>query len=313
MQRDFKEIIADFLLDYMNHDSNKENYTYYYNKIHAHICSIAYAIREEELKGRTKEEIYQDMKEVRKILHEVPFMARTQDWPRGYQGDFETIEHLYWGINKAPYNSFVYFIEEFALRSPTAQQHRNKVEYQAKLILDTILSNDKTNILSIGCGSCLDVRSIQKHIQHKDFSLVLNDLDLDALEFSIKELQLIKDKCTLVNENIIRSQKVRHLAPYDLIITGGVFDYLNDKTIKLLLRNFRENLMKEDGRFFFTNIKRENPLRTEIEYLGNWNLIERDKEDIIGICLDSGFNLDQILISQDNTQFTFLVELTLKK
>jgi len=67
-------------------------------------------------------------------------------------GDFETIEYLYNGINKAKLNSLEYFIEEYALRSSIAQQHRNKVDIQAQAILDTVISkpNANTRVLVVG-------------------------------------------------------------------------------------------------------------------------------------------------------------------
>src|SRR5262245_22123589 len=56
-----------------------------------------------------------------------PFVHRLQSWPRGYAGDFETIEYLCDAENRADAGTVAWAIEQYALQSPIAQQHRNKV------------------------------------------------------------------------------------------------------------------------------------------------------------------------------------------
>lgn len=306
VKQDLLSSINDFIRAYDAHD-NSFDYTSNYNFVTGHISSLAAQFRNAELSGMTKKEIETELYRVREIIRFSPFMARTLDWPRGYQGDFETIEYLYNGINKVLYNSFGYFVEEFALRSPTAQQHRNKVKYQADLLLKTIFSKDNPTILSIGSGGSLDLRLLLPFITDKNFTFILNDMDNGALEFSKTKLSSLGEKCIYINENIIRQSQIKTYAPFDLVITGGVFDYLNEKAIILLLKNFRESLLKKGGKFFFTNIKKENPIRVEIEYYGNWVLIERTEEDLMKLCLAAGYTSDEITIELDSTQFTYLV------
>lgn len=301
--------VENLVHNYHTHSANPEEYVINYNKVFGLISNLACYVRQKELAGFKREQIIEELHEVREIFSKVPFMNRTQVWPRGYQGDFETIEHLFWGTNMAKENSFEYFVEEYALASSTAQQHRNKVKFQANLILQTILHHSKANILSIGCGGCIDVRTIMPFIKDKDFNLVLNDMDHGALEFSRQKLNAIGDKCHFINENIIKSNKVKEKGPYDLVITGGVFDYLKDKAIGLLLKNFRENLMKPGATFFFTNIKKGNPIRMQIEYFGNWILIERSSHEIREICAKAGFADNEIMIEEDSSRLTFLVTL----
>ena len=55
-------------------------------------------------------------------------------------------------------------LEELALRSSIAGQHRNKVAFQAQAILAACRrTNGRARILSIGCGGCRDIRSIARH------------------------------------------------------------------------------------------------------------------------------------------------------
>ena len=211
-QKKFKEVITEFIQDYKQHNAQND-YLYNYTRTRHHISKLASAIRLEEVKGRSKESIFEDLIEIRKIMTESPFLNRMQNWPEGYVGDYLTIEDLYWGVNQSEFNTYAYFIEEYGIRSPVAQQHRNKVQYQSDLLLKSIvLADDSPNILSIGCGGSIDARLILDLIKDYSFSLVLNDMDDNALGFSREHLQKIKDKCHYVNENIVRGKQISAFA-----------------------------------------------------------------------------------------------------
>ena len=55
------------------------------------ICDSILACEEAAL---TREEIVEIREPVRRIHARSPFVARLQQWPRGYPGDFETVEYL---------------------------------------------------------------------------------------------------------------------------------------------------------------------------------------------------------------------------
>lgn len=69
-----------------------------------------------------------------------PFVKRLQEWPRGYAGDFEAIEYLVKGKPRIPEEDNAFWIEWYALNTPMAYQHRNKLLFQrirALALLDT--------------------------------------------------------------------------------------------------------------------------------------------------------------------------------
>ena len=88
-----------------------------------------------------------------------PFHRAGAKWPRGYPGDFETIEYLCAAENRSLPQTVQHALEELALRSSISGQHRNKVAFQAKAILAACRrTNGRGRILSIGCGGCRDIR-----------------------------------------------------------------------------------------------------------------------------------------------------------
>lgn len=310
MQLNLKQCIEDFLQYWNSYDMMEGDYDFHYHKVLGFMANFTEVILWEESNGNDRETILAELAEIRKIIRDSPFLQKIQDWPRGYQGDFEAIEYLYVGSNTASKNSPAYYAEEFTLRGYIVEQHKNKVIYQSELITNSILSIEgNTKILSIGSGGNIDVALSLPQIKDKDFTLVLNDMDNDAIEFSKKRLHEISDKCHFINENILRAKEISTFAPYDLVITGGVFDYLKDRAIILLMKNFKTSLLTKGGRFFFTNIKSPNKARIAIEYFASWYLIERSEEDIIRLCTAAGFAKENINIKEDATGYTYLVEL----
>jgi hypothetical protein len=132
-----------------------------YQRVDTCIQRMLKAIRECEAAGMQPQEIRDQLMPARILHHRSPFVARAQDWPRGYQGDFETIEYLCDGLNHVSIEDVVgYCIEEYTLNSRISQQHRNKVQLQADVILKCCQSKKASRVLSIGCGGARDLRMI---------------------------------------------------------------------------------------------------------------------------------------------------------
>jgi hypothetical protein len=69
--------------------------------------------------GLTREQIREMAAPVGEIFARSPFVRRAQVWPRGYPGDFETIEQLVSQANRAPERTLAWLIESYCLGSPS--------------------------------------------------------------------------------------------------------------------------------------------------------------------------------------------------
>ena len=206
----------------------------------------------------------------------------------GYPGDFETIEWLWRGDNRAPAGTLAHAIETYALNAAIAQQHRNKVAFQAACMLQALATARPCRVLSIGCGGNPDLRTVIDSVP-SSASFVLCDSDKDALSYSRAKLGPIADQCHLVHGMVPRVlRRVRDHGPFDLILAGGLFDYLSDRFIARTLSDAWGTLLAPGGRIVFTNIACGNPFRVWIEDMADWRLIERSEEDIATICREAG-------------------------
>jgi 2-polyprenyl-3-methyl-5-hydroxy-6-metoxy-1,4-benzoquinol methylase len=275
-----------------------------YHKVVASMHELCFSILEAEKQGNSTENIEKIIKPARDIHSRSVFIKRLQEWPRKYPGDFETIEYLCDLENKSLYGTVEYFIEEHALNSAIAQQHRNKLHYQSGVILGTLLNGkDDIKVLSVGCGGCRDILGIE--IQ---FELVINDIDNDALELSKARLEKLKH-LHVVSGNIIQAlRKVEKLGPFDLIVTGGMFDHMTDKHVSFFMKHAMNKLLKADGSLFFANSVEGNPFKVWMEYLADWRLNYRSEDEITSLVNAAGCNGSSIKIRKDETRLAYFVE-----
>jgi len=217
------------------------------------------------------------------------------------------VNHIITSENRSEEGTFAYYYEDYLLHSDICKQHRNKVACQASLIKEAIASKWDTKVLSIGCGTSADMEMCIDEIERSACGITLVDIDKDAIVFSLQQLQQIKERITPLQGNIYKllCNLSEH---YDLILIGGVFDYLNDKTIIAILQSLRNNLT-ENGKIFFTNIDKNNPYRVFMEYTSDWILIERSEDDLISLIVNAGWPMESYQIIKDETGLTHMVEL----
>ncbi|MFN8063223.1 MAG: class I SAM-dependent methyltransferase [Vicinamibacterales bacterium] len=262
--------------------------------------------------GWSRERIMGRLEPSRTVHAESPFVRRLQAWPRGYPGDFETIEYLIQQRNTGIPGRFSYWLEQVTLDSAMAQQHRNKVELQARAILETVLASscgtEQPRVLVLAAGGSPDLRAIQSILSAQRFRAVLLDQDEGALAFSASSLPLLADRLTLVNRNVVRGlQDVRHLGPFDLVLAGGLFDYLPDRVATLVLRCAYQHLLAPGGQMFFTNIGETNLYRPWIEHMVDWVLIHRSEADVRSLCVEAGYSDAAVSVSRERTGLTLVV------
>ena len=259
-----------------------------YHRAVSVIHQICQALTDCEVSNAPAESIRAAVATARAIHAQSPFVTRLQQWPRGYPGDYETIEWLWRGENRAPAGTLAHAIESYALNAAIAQQHRNKVMFQAGCMLQAMATVSRCRILSIGCGGNPDLRTIVDSVSPTT-TLALCDGDAAALSYSRSRLAAIEDRCSFVHGMVPRVlRRVREHGPFDLILAGGLFDYLPDRFIERTLAECWQRLLAPGGRIIFTNIASGNPFRVWIEYLGDWRLIERSEEDVVRLCHSAG-------------------------
>ena len=272
--------------------------------VHA-ICLAALRCEES---GCTREEIVEILGPVREIHSRSPFVQRLQQWPRGYPGDFETVEYICRGENAAPEETLERHCEAYSLNFPIAQQHRNKVWHQSRRVADALYRNSEARILVLACGGCPDLRRVLPLLSRSGAELHLNDTDPDAIAFAAAQLAPVAERCAFHPGNALKViRRLRSGPPFDLILAGGLFDYLPESAAAYLLEHAYARLAP-GGSLFFTNIAAGNPWRPLIEYVGDWFLIERTRDEILALTDTAGIPRRTVTIERDESGLAFLVD-----
>lgn len=258
--------------------------------------------------GGTRRALEEKLQEVIAAHLESPFVERLRVWPRGYAGDFETVEYMLSGQVQAPRGSLGYWIESVALNSPIAQQHRNKIAMQSRWIGEAIERKSPAKILVLASGGAADLTPVASRILESGAVVVLNDSDAEALEFAKVRHQRLGSQLRFVHGNALaRIRQLESEGPFDLVLAGGLFDYLDQRRADFLARHIVERMLAAGGGFCFTNIVSPNPYKTLLEVVGNWPLIERDEtevEKMLGRISSKKLSAD---IDRDETGLALLV------
>jgi SAM-dependent methyltransferase len=265
------------------------------------------AVEELERCGWSAERIQAELAPSREIFATSSFMQRCQRWPRGYAGDFETIEYLAAGLNYSLPGSIGWHFEEIILQSPIAKQHRNKLDHQAKEIAHAVLRSRYARVLSVACGGCLDWVPALPLLQNFAGEIVLNDFEPAALVLADSRLRPATSQIRLELGNVLRLSKRLTCCPsFNLVIAGGLFDYLSDKAIIFLLRSVHEYLLAPGGVLLFSNLAKGNPWRTLMGHGSNWSLNERTEGQIRELCRDAGIPQSALFVKREATGLAIL-------
>lgn len=212
-------------------------------------------------------------------------IAHAQTWPRGYPGDFQIVERMLDGVPDGAAGSVQYAIDRCMLQLPIVAQHRAKVLWQAGLVRRGLLAGAR-RVLSIACGGSRDLMLLEAP-ELAPLELTLTDSDDAALELSAQRLSGRVRSLRRIQGNVLRAaNRLRAAGPFDVILVGGLLDYLPRRAAVTLLRQ-AVTMLAPGGVIGATNIGAPNPFRLWLELIADWPLIERDRramEDLARAC-----------------------------
>lgn len=233
-----------------------------------------------------------------------PFVKRLQTWPRGYPGDFETIEDLVDCCPKLSSDHPAYWIEWYALNSAVGQQHRNKIRFQADQIRSVLGGNNEEPryVASVGCGGARDFALVTDALKTAHVTLI--DIDEQALKLAVSRVK------TAASVDAIQGDALRALrsskTSFDLLLFGGLFDYLPDRYVVSTLGMAIRKLRDSNNRLVFTNIRKGNPFRPWLSYVADWQMIERSEDELYSLCAQAGLDEGRLSVNTDPTGLALL-------
>ena len=215
--------------------------------------------------------------------------------PRGYAGDFYTIELVYreeaGGLGRiGP------LLDRCVFGIPAAVAVRNRRPLMAREIEKTIAQAEKkpAHVMSMACGPAREIFDVFESLESPNaLKCTLVDMDLQALSFvaNLADEKGLRRRMDLTPENLIYlalGRKKLDLPPQDLVYSIGLIDYFSDNLV-LRLINYVHSILKEGGRVILGNFHPDNSTKAFMDWVLDWKLVHRTEADMDRLFEQSNF------------------------
>jgi hypothetical protein len=208
----------------------------------------------------------------REILKDGPayksvIVKRAHDKPRGYPGDYETLELVY--ENKTISEGIGFCIDKYMLNDDYIIAVRNRKDMMKEILSNYVkkVNSQLLNILNVGCGSCREIRELFQHGFNTD-----------------KDLIFMKEGIV----NLPRHEKYKKiLNGQDMIYSIGVADYLPDMVLAALIE-FCFGLLNPKGKIIIAHKNITEYRASAPDWFCDWHFFPRNKEKLAGIIKKHG-------------------------
>lgn len=233
----------------------------------------------EDLGGRLKTEF-------------LPYLLLTQtaerfhSKPRGYAGDFLTIEWIYRN-RPAGKDRLGPLLDKCFLNEPAAKAVRNRRGLLADEIRRVVERGDgeRARVTSLACGPAQEVFDAFDAIDNPDqLKVTLVDIDLQALAFVSDKADKLKRqrhiKTVLANlVYLAMGRQKLDLPPQDLVYSIGLIDYFSDDSVVNLM-DYVHGLLRPGGKLILGNFHPRNSTKALMDHILKWSLTHRNEDDM---------------------------------
>jgi CRP-like cAMP-binding protein/SAM-dependent methyltransferase len=230
----------------------------------------------------------------------LPFMLLTQtaerfySKPRGYPGDFFTLEMIY--DNQCGGTGRIGpLLDRCFLNTPVAKAIRNRRELVAREIEQTVdATTECAHVTGLACGPAGEIFDLFAQLEdRRRLQVSLLDIDLQALAHVAerRDKARLQNRINLINANLVYLamgwQKLE-LKDQDLIYSLGLTDYFNDKFVVRLL-DWTYHRLRSGGRIVLGNFHPNNYCREMMDHVLEWKIVHRSEEEVNRLFAASAF------------------------
>ena len=231
----------------------------------------------------------------------LPFLMKSENAersitkPRGYAGDFLSIEQVYDNQPRG-LGPLGVLIDRCFLNLPAARAVRNRRPVMIQEIRATVdaCAGRPARIVSFAAGPARELFDTY-HLLGDSRTLTATLVDFDALALEYCAAQRgrfgLGSVIELVNANLIHVATGRQdlaLADQDLIYSVGLIDYFGDDLVVKLLDLIHRTL-RPGGRVILGNFHPCNPTKAVLDHVFDWQLIHRSEADMHRLVRASAF------------------------
>lgn len=222
------------------------------------------------------------------------FNDRSYTKPRGYAGDYFTIELMY-KDEPGGDGRIGRFVDRWSLDQPAVLAVKNRRGLLAGAIRESLKNwpdSAPMPVTSVASGPAREIFDVLAGGED-NLHFTCIDIDQEALAFVSNQAQTrgVQDKLTLARENAVRLSRGKSrlsMPRQQLIYSIGLIDYLSDECVVDLLNWGFDNLLP-GGTLIVGNFDPGNPDKPFMDHVLEWILIHRTPEQIREIFSRSKF------------------------
>jgi hypothetical protein len=225
--------------------------------------------------------------------------------PRGYAGDYWTIELLY--QNEAGGDGRLGpHIDRWTLDLHSSQAVRNRRGMIRDLVREMAARSHRpgpVQICSLASGPAREIFDLLTADPPEELHATCLDIDQEAIRFAM-DLAVTKgvdSRITFALENVVRLALGRgriQVEPQDFIYSMGLIDYLESKLVVSLL-DWAHDALVPGGTVALGNFALGSPDKHYLDHIGQWVLIHRTPDELRELFARSKFGSTPVEVLND--------------
>jgi extracellular factor (EF) 3-hydroxypalmitic acid methyl ester biosynthesis protein len=225
--------------------------------------------------------------------------------PRGYAGDFATIDMLYEDSAEGD-GRLGPLIDRWARWVPAAQAVKNRRPLLAEAIREAAAGWRESGgmpVTSLGAGPARELFDVVTRPARVRLLATCIDIDRQALAHTsaIAHQLGVAHEFVFAKDNVVRLAQGRGqtvLDPQALIYSVGLTDYLDDGVV-LQLINWVYDQLLPGGTLILGNVLPSNPDKAYMDHILEWRLIHRDADELCDLFARSRFCSTPIVLQAE--------------
>jgi extracellular factor (EF) 3-hydroxypalmitic acid methyl ester biosynthesis protein len=220
------------------------------------------------------------------LLMQSALIDRSFAKPRGYAGDYWTME-LFYRNQASGAGRLGPLIDRWYLEMSSVRAARNRAAMLAGVIRDhaaAAADDGVVPVTSLACGSARELFTLFSAGDPPNVHATCIDIDPQALAYVREQAERVgfADRMTLAQDNFIRLSLGRgeiSIPQQQLIYSLGLIDYFDDELVVSLLNWIHDNL-RPGGTAVLGNFDVRSPDRSFADHILEWELLYRSEDDL---------------------------------
>ena len=232
-------------------------------------------------------------------------MRRATVKPRGYPGDYLTLQGIYDNVPKSL--GIGSYLDRLFLNDTLAKAVRNRKDFIRDKLREFIVMNGRgSKVMNIASGTCQEWYELLPTVADNALSLTCIDFDRMALDYARTRLAGLRKKVEIdyVKENAlklaVRKDNANRYGFYNIIYSFGLYDYLPDRSLKKLLKS-QFDLLKENGKMILTFKDKQRYEGTKHAWFCDWHFVKRSEQDVLKLLGEAGFDQKKVFVSWEDS------------